>query len=65
LLQEEAKKEILVVEPNGMVQLPRWVWKRLLKMSRIRSRKKRHQKKAIKKQFMKLIREYFEQNQEG
>lgn len=53
----EAKQELLTVSPRGVVQLPEWVWKRLLKMSGVRSRKKRHQKKAIKKEFIKMIKE--------
>lgn len=44
------------VSINGRVDLPSDLCELLLKMSGIRSRKKRHVKKAIKNEFMRLIK---------
>lgn len=53
-------QEVVVVEPNGLVRLPQWAWERLYRMSGIRSKRKRHIKKAVKKQFTKIVREYLD-----
>ena len=53
----EPKKELLTLGPKGQVNLPEWVWKALLKESKVRSKKKRQQKKSVKKQLIKLINE--------
>lgn len=45
-----------------MVALPEWAWKRLLKMSGVRSKKKRIQKKAVKKLFIKILKEEMGRN---
>lgn len=48
---DDPKREIITINPNRSVTLPYWAWSRLLKLSGIRSRRKRHVKKAIKKMF--------------
>lgn len=53
-------KATLIVNDNGSVQLPDWAWKALLKRSGIRSKKYRIQKKAVKREFCKLLRDYFD-----
>lgn len=54
-------KEIIQISPTGAVTLPLWVWKRLLKESRLRSKRFRKQKKAVKKKFSELVkRAYYE-----
>lgn len=60
----EQRKELLVIKENGRVELPEWLWKILLKRSGIRSRKSRHVKKAIKKEFSNLIRAAIRQNKD-
>lgn len=48
-------KDLIEIDENGACNLPEWLWKRLLKQSGLRSKKKRKQKKAVKKQFIKLL----------
>lgn len=49
---------ILTIGKNGLVVLPEHIWNILLKASKIRSRKKRHIKKAVRKQFHKALYSY-------
>jgi hypothetical protein len=49
--------EIIKIGPKGRIDLPMWAWKALLRMSKVRSKKFRIQKKAVKKQFSKVVRE--------
>lgn len=50
---------ILTIGKNGLINLPDHIWKILLKTSKIRSRKKRHIKKAVRKQFLKALYSHF------
>jgi hypothetical protein len=51
------QKEVLNIGKNGLVMLPLWAWKLLVKKSGIRSKRYRIQKKAVKREFTKLLRE--------
>jgi hypothetical protein len=54
------QKEIIRIDPRGQIDLPAWAWKILLKQSKIRSKKWRTQKKAVKRQFTKLVLEEYQ-----
>lgn len=58
------KTELLRISPRGVVQLPEWAWRRLLKMSRVRSKKKRIQRKVIKREFIRAVYRLLEKNEE-
>lgn len=47
--------EILKIGPGGRIDLPDWVWLALYKQSGIRSKKRRHVKKAVKRELHKAI----------
>lgn len=47
--------EEIVIRSNGYVNLPESIWKALLRYSGIRSKKKRHVKKAVKQQLNKAL----------
>jgi hypothetical protein len=50
-------KEQIIIDKNGRVELPEWILKKLLKASRLRSKRWRKQKKAVKKKFIELLKE--------
>lgn len=52
---------LLRVGPKGVVHLPDWAWKALLKTSGVRSKKFRIQKKAVRRELHKLIRQALEE----
>ena len=47
------KRELIQIDSKGRVELPDWVVKTLLKG--LRSKKRRHQKKRVKKRFLELL----------
>jgi hypothetical protein len=49
--------ETIIVDKNGAVSLPKWLYTRLLKNYGCRSKKKRQQRKIIKKEFTRLLLE--------
>jgi hypothetical protein len=49
-------REEVKIGPKGRVDLPLWLCAALLKRSGVRSKKFRIQKKAIKREFIKLLR---------
>jgi len=49
------RKATVVVEDNGRIQLPLWVAEGLLKQSGSKATSLSGQRKAIKKQFIKLL----------
>ncbi len=48
-------RELIVVQPNGLIQLPDWAWKALLKKAGVRSKRYRVQKRVVKRLFMELL----------
>ena len=48
--------ELIQIDDNGRIDLPRWVWKALLKKARVRSKRYRVQKRVVKREFMKLLK---------
>ena len=53
-------KTIIKFDNKGRATLPNWVCKSLLKTSGVRSKRFRQQKKTIKKEFIKLMKETHE-----
>jgi hypothetical protein len=60
------KKEILVLDDRGGVELPGWIVVALLKSAKVRSKRKRIVKKVVKKEFIRLLiksaKDVYEQN---
>ncbi len=55
------RKTLITVNKNGRADLPAWAVNAVWRMSRRRSRRYRHVKKAVKKQFMLLILQILEE----
>lgn len=49
--------KIITVGKNGLVQLPEWVVKAIIKEAGLRSKKKRIIKKVLKREFQQMIRD--------
>lgn len=54
------KREIVTVDSKGRVSLPTWVCEGLLKASGSRAKTPSGIRKAVRKQFMKLLAEHVE-----
>ena len=51
------RREIVSVDSKGRVTLPDWAWKGLLKQSGSKARTWAGKRRAIRKQFLKLLEE--------
>lgn len=51
-------KETLVVSDKGKVTLPEWAWRGLLKMSGSKAKSDSGVRRAVKRQFTKLLKDY-------
>lgn len=61
MYSKEGESDSVIVEPTGSVTLPNWLRIYLIHSSGVKTKKKRLLKKVLKKQLIKIIKNYAEQ----
>jgi hypothetical protein len=47
----------IAVDARGRIDLPMWAWKAILKKAGVRSKRYRVQKRVVKREFTRMVRE--------